>query len=106
MVVMVVSSDAKKLTTHVPPSRLDSARTVLNFSSSEANMAAIKAVSFERYNGGIAIKRQYGSATITKFFVFRAEDENDASKYLVVKGYGRTPGDRKTDAIRRSGLQA
>jgi len=67
-------------------------------------MAAIKAVSFERYNGGAAIKRQYGSSTVTKFYVFRAEDEKDASKYVVVKGYGPTPGDRKTDAIRRSGL--
>jgi len=67
-------------------------------------MPAIKAVSYERYNGGVRIKRAYGSSTVTRFFVFRAEDEKDPSKWLKVEGYGPTPGDRKTDAIRRSGL--
>ncbi len=64
----------------------------------------IIASSFQRYNGGVRIKRLYGSSTVTRFYVFREEDRNDASKWLVVEGFGPTPGDRKTDAIRRSGL--
>ena len=64
----------------------------------------IIASSFQRYNGGVRIKRLHGSSTVTRFYVFREEDRNDASKWLVVEGFGPTPGDRKTDAIRRSGL--
>jgi hypothetical protein len=65
----------------------------------------IIASSFQRYNGGVRIKRLYGSSTVTRFYVFREEDRNDASKWLEVEGFGPTPGDRKTDAIRRSGLK-
>lgn len=64
----------------------------------------IIAVSKERYRATAAQKRQYGGATVTEFFVFRAEDERDPSKWLVVTGFGPTPGERKSDAIRRSGL--
>jgi hypothetical protein len=69
-----------------------------------ANPSKIKASSFERYNGGARIKRQYGSSTVTRFYVYREEDEHDPSKWVKVEGYGPTPGDRKTDAIRKSGL--
>lgn len=44
------------------------------------------------------------SAAVTRFYVYRSEDKNDAGKWLKVEGYGKTPGERKTDAIRRSGL--
>ena len=64
----------------------------------------IIANSYQRYNGGVRVKRQYGSSTVTKFYVYRAEDKDDPSKWMKLDGYGRTPGDRKTDAIRRSGL--
>lgn len=64
----------------------------------------IIAVSIQRYNGGIRIKRAYGSSTVTKFYIFRASDEHNPVKWKTVEGYGRTPGDRKTDAIRRSGI--
>lgn len=37
----------------------------------------IVASSFERYNGGIRIKRLYGSSTVTRFYVFFAEDRGD-----------------------------
>lgn len=57
-----------------------------------------------RYRATAAERRQYGGSTVTEFFVYRAGDEDDASKWLVVRGYGPTPGERKTDAIRRSGL--
>jgi hypothetical protein len=64
----------------------------------------IVASSFERYNGGARVKREHGSSTVTRFYVHFARDRDDPSKWKTVEGYGRTPGDRKTDAIRRSGL--
>lgn len=71
-------------------------------------MAAAKpkiiASSFERYRATAAERRMYGGATVTKFYVYRAEHKSDPSKWLVIVGYGATPGERKTDAIKRSGL--
>lgn len=64
----------------------------------------IVATSFERYNGGIRVKRAHGSSTVTRFYVHFADEEHDPSKWKKVEGFGPTPGDRKTDAIRRSGL--
>lgn len=64
-------------------------------------MGKILAHSFERYNGGVRIKRLHGSSTVTRFYVYREEDEKDPSKWRKIEGYGPTPGDRKTDAIRR-----
>jgi hypothetical protein len=72
--------------------------------NSQGGKRKIVAHSFERYNGGVRIKRQYGSSTVTRFYVYYAGDEKDPSKWKIVEGYGPTPGDRKTDAIRRSGL--
>ena len=61
--------------------------------------------SYQRYNRRrareAAIRLQH---QVTKFYVYRAEDKDDPSKWMKLDGYGRTPGDRKTDAIRRSGL--
>lgn len=69
-------------------------------------MAATKpkiiANSFERYRATAAERRMYGGATVTKFYVYRAGEH--PSKWLIVMGYGKTPGERKTDAIKRSGL--
>ena len=65
----------------------------------------IIANSYERYNGGARVKRAHGSSTVTRFYVYRAEDKDDPSKWMKLDGYGKTPGDRKTDAIRRSGLR-
>ena len=64
-------------------------------------MGRIVAVSFERYNGGKSIERKFGSSTVTKFYVYREEYESDPSQWKVVEGFGPTPGDRKTFAIRR-----
>jgi hypothetical protein len=64
----------------------------------------IEAHSFERYRASAAERRQYGGSTVTKFYVFFAKDRNDASKWKTIMGYGATPGERKTDAIRRSGF--
>lgn len=61
----------------------------------------IIATSSSRYNGGVAAKRKYGSSTITTFVIYREENASDASKWEYVEGYGPTPGDRKTDAIKR-----
>lgn len=54
----------------------------------------IQLVSKSRYNGGINIKRQFGSSTITEFHVHI----NGILQDWTVKGYGPTPGDRKTYA--------
>lgn len=51
-----------------------------------------------RYNGGVAAKRKYGSSTITTFIVLRPEDENDASLWATVEVGGKTPGERATAA--------
>jgi hypothetical protein len=59
----------------------------------------VEASSFERYNGGLRVKRQWGSSTVTRFYVHFAEDRNDASKWEKIEGYGKTPGERKTFAI-------
>jgi hypothetical protein len=61
----------------------------------------IIATSSSRYNGGVAAKRKYGSSTITKFLIYREENANDVSKWVYIEGFGPTPGDRKTDAIKR-----
>lgn len=64
-------------------------------------MGRIIASSFERYNGGAAIKRKHGSSTVTRFYVYREEDAHNTAAWREIEGYGLTPGDRKTDAIRR-----
>lgn len=51
-----------------------------------------------RYNGGVRAKRLYGSSTITTFYVFRPEDENDPSRWATVEVGGKTPGERSTAA--------
>ena len=57
------------------------------------------AVSKNRYNGGIRIKRIYGSSTVTTFLV--GVEGSDPLSWQEIEGFGRTPGDRKTDAIRK-----
>jgi len=66
--------------------------------------AKIIAISEFRYRATASERRLYGGNTVTDFIVFRKEDEGDPSKWLKIRGYGPTPGERKTDAIRRSGL--
>lgn len=56
------------------------------------------AKSFQRYNGGVRAKRQYGSSTITRFYVFRPEDQNDPNKWVIVETGGPSPGERATAA--------
>ena len=58
----------------------------------------IVAQSYERYNGGARVKRQYGSATVTKFFV---EEKGKPDTRMEVAGYGATPGERKTFVVKR-----
>lgn len=61
----------------------------------------IVATSFERYNGGVRIKRLYGSSTVTRFYVHFARDAKNPMAWKKIEGYGPTPGERKTDAIRK-----
>jgi len=62
-----------------------------------AKPGAIFAVSDRRYSGGAAVKRKYGSSTITKFLI--GIEGSDASSWKAIEGYGRTPGERKTYAL-------
>ena len=62
----------------------------------------IVASSQERYRASASERRMYGGSTVTRFFVFYKDDEDDPNKWLMVTGYGPTPGERKTDAIRRA----
>jgi hypothetical protein len=71
--------------------------------NSETPMASnpnkVVAVSMYRHRATAAERRAHGGATVTEFCIYRAGD--DASKYVTVRGFGPTPGERKTDAIRR-----
>jgi len=57
----------------------------------------VEATSVERYNGGVRIKRAYGSSTVTRFLVGFAGSSADT--WEKIEGFGPTPGDRKTYAI-------
>lgn len=54
------------------------------------------ATSMRRHNAGVGAKRAYGSSTATLFLVQRQCKES-----VWVEAYGPTPGDRKTNALRR-----
>lgn len=54
----------------------------------------IQLTSASRYNGGIAIKRRWGSSTVTEFYV----QIDGVLQPERVTGYGKTPGERKTYA--------
>jgi hypothetical protein len=58
----------------------------------------LKTTSRSSYNGGVAAKRQYGSSTMTEFWVYRSEDKNNPKRWATVIVGGRTPGDRSTRA--------
>jgi len=68
-------------------------------------LGAVRAVSKDRYRATASERRLYGGSTVTEFYVYRDEDRNNPAAWKIVTGYGRTPGERKTDAIRRSGLE-
>lgn len=55
-------------------------------------------VSMYRHNGGIRVKRTYGSSTVTTFTVYRPEDRDIYSRHVTIDAYGPTPGDRSTYA--------
>ena len=58
----------------------------------------LQVCSKERFNGGVKAKRQYGSSTMTTFWVFRPEDERNAGHWATVTVGGKTPGERATAA--------
>jgi len=64
--------------------------------------AKIVAISMNRYRASAAEKRLHGGNAITEFSVHF--EGAPVEQWKRVKGYGPTPGQRKTDAIRRSGL--
>jgi hypothetical protein len=63
----------------------------------------LKAYLMYRHNGGIAIKRQWGSSTVTEFWVYK--DEKTPNESMVkIQAYGKTPGKRKTYALKQAEL--
>lgn len=50
--------------------------------------------SASRYNGGVKVKRVWGSSTVTEFHVII----DGVLQNYTVTGYGKTPGERKTFA--------
>lgn len=57
----------------------------------------VMAISWRRWNAGVAAKRAYGSTTATVFVVAYAKDGGQS---VWIEAYGKTPSDRKTNAIR------
>jgi len=58
----------------------------------------VVARSIERYNGGVTAKRKYGSSTITRFIVHRAEDGERPDRWVEVETGGRTAAERSAKA--------
>ena len=63
------------------------------------------AFSKNRYRASASQKRLHGGSTITEFYVMRPEDEKKPENWATVFGYGKMPGNRKTDAIARARLE-
>lgn len=65
------------------------------------------ATSLRRYNGGVRVKRAWGSSTVTTFLVGFRDRRPDT--WMEIDAYGATPGERKIYAIdqylRRSGAK-
>ena len=61
-------------------------------------MPKVFAKSVERYNGGVKYKRLYGSSTVTVFLV--GLEGSPAGTWMKLEGYGATPGERKTYALK------
>jgi hypothetical protein len=59
----------------------------------------LKTISISRCNGGAAAKIRYGSSTLTTFAVYKAEDEYNYTKHVIIKDVGgKTPGERASRA--------
>lgn len=59
----------------------------------------VLAISKDRYKASADERRRYGGNTVTEFYMRFADEPISAN--IVVTGYGKTPGERKTDAVRR-----
>lgn len=55
-----------------------------------------------RYDGGVRVKREFGSATVTVFKIKLTPD----AEYLTIEGKGRTPGERRTAALKAARARA
>jgi len=63
------------------------------------NSREFDAISMNRHRASAKEKRMYGGSTVTTFSICR---KSNPGKRVDVDGYGATPGERKTDAIRRA----
>lgn len=57
-----------------------------------------RAISKERWRATAAERRRYGGSTVTEFYVTRT-DTGDTKLFI---GYGKTPGERKTFALKKA----
>lgn len=71
----------------------------ITLSRPEITTRTLKTISMSRYNGGVKAKRQYGSATITKFDVW---DERWPRVIVSVDVGGASAGERTTAAKQRA----
>jgi len=64
-----------------------------------SNTPKLFASSQYRHRASPSEKLQYGGSTVTEFLV--GVEGSDASTWQRIQGYGRLPGNRKTDALNR-----
>lgn len=62
-------------------------------------MTKLLAKSVARWRASARERRLHGGATVTRFFVCEADGERRNGEFV---GYGRTPGDRKRNAMDRA----
>lgn len=62
----------------------------------------IRLSSQQRWRATASERRLHGGKTVTEFFAIREDDENTPSRWFKVKGYGPTPGERKTYARKQA----
>jgi hypothetical protein len=58
--------------------------------------------SYERWNGGAAAKRKYGSSTITRFCCHEPQDARAPSRWVFVDVGGGSSSDRKKLAAEKA----
>lgn len=59
----------------------------------------VEALSEYRYRATADERRRYGGNTVTDFMVYFADE--GPGKSTRIRGYGKTPGERKTDAMNK-----
>lgn len=62
----------------------------------------LEAVSKSRWRASASERRLYGGSTVTEFWVYlKGDPRPGGANTVVVKAYGKTPGERKSNALRK-----